>query len=100
MSVRKHLTAEAQQDARERIAQHNENLSGWLEGGWLVPTEPDPEERAKTVAALFAARDELVRLLVKWCGDDEEYLLSLNLAWDGGVANVCVSPGRIRRRSC
>lgn len=49
---------------RERIAQHRSNLEGWREpDGWLVPTEPDADERARIRAGLRAAIDELERVL-------------------------------------
>lgn len=66
---RKHLTVEAEQWCRERIAQHNDNLRGWREPhGFLIPTEPDEDERRATVRELIAARDELIALLVQFCG--------------------------------
>ncbi len=51
-----------------RIDQHATNLAGWQEpGGFLLPTEPDPEERALIRTRLEAAIEEL-RLLVRELG--------------------------------
>jgi len=80
--MRKHLTAEAEQWVRERIAQHNDNLEGWIEpDGYLVPTEPDAECRRETRAELRSARYELVQLLVRFCGVTEEECEALS--WNG-----------------
>ncbi len=49
---------------RERIAQHRANLEGWREpDGWLVPTEPDSDERERVRARLRTAIAELERVL-------------------------------------
>jgi len=44
---------------REHLKNAEDNLTGWTEpGGWLLPTEPDPEERERVrqqlVGAIFA----------------------------------------------
>lgn len=49
---------------RERLAHLRDNLAGWRESdGHLVPTEPDPEERALVRARLQGAIAELEHLL-------------------------------------
>ena len=46
-----------------RIEQHRGNLAGWQEpAGFLVPTEPDPKERAAIRERLMVASEELGRL--------------------------------------
>lgn len=41
---------------REQIDHHKASLAGWNErGGWLLPTEPDPEEREKVRERLKVA---------------------------------------------
>jgi len=100
MGERKHITVELEQYLRERIAQHNDNLYGWLSGGYLVPTEPCPQERSKVVAELFAARYELVKLLVGWGNGDEELLLRLTIANDGDQGIVAIAPQyRVTKRA-
>jgi hypothetical protein len=48
----------------ERRAQHQANLDGWTEpNGYLVPTEPDADERVKIRALLTGAIHELSYLL-------------------------------------
>lgn len=47
---------------KRRIAQHEENLAGWADGGILVPTEPDAEERDRIRSELAVAIGELRRL--------------------------------------
>jgi hypothetical protein len=48
----------------ERRAQHQANLDGWTEpNGYLVPTEPDADERVKIRALLAGAIHELSYLL-------------------------------------
>jgi hypothetical protein len=50
--------------ALSRIRQHEDNLRGWSEdGGFLLPTEPDPEERECVRRGLRAAVFELNELL-------------------------------------
>lgn len=57
------LAARWQAAAKRRIKQHEENLAIWAEpDGWLVPTEPDPEERARVRRELTVAIEELRRL--------------------------------------
>ena len=81
--MKKHLTAEAEQQCRERIAQHNDNIVGWTEPeGFLIPTEPDELERVKTLGELIGARNELVKLLREFCGSDPQELL--RLSWQHG----------------
>lgn len=51
-------------EIRERIEQHRSNLAGWREpDGYLVPTEPDADERARVRDRLQAAIRELERVL-------------------------------------
>jgi hypothetical protein len=48
---------------RRRIAQHRDNLSCWQEPrGFLLPTEPDPDERSRIRECLTVAIEELGRL--------------------------------------
>lgn len=85
---RKHLTVEAERWCLERIAQHNDNIDGWREpDGPLIPTEPCPEERVRIRVALKAAREELLRLLVTYCGADELRLLDASLLDDWPAIN-------------
>lgn len=45
-----------EREVRERLGYHEENLLGWSEpGGFLLPTEPDPEQRAVARAELRGA---------------------------------------------
>jgi hypothetical protein len=41
-------------EIREKLAQHEENLRLWR-SGYLMPTEPDPEERTITIKQFEAA---------------------------------------------
>lgn len=55
-------------EVRERITQHEDNLRMWQEpDGYLLSTEPDPEERARTRVVLMGAIHELKWLLGE-CG--------------------------------
>lgn len=55
--------------ARALREQHLENLAAWREpDGRLVPTEPDPQDRAETRAGLRAAISTLNRIL----GDEQD----------------------------
>jgi hypothetical protein len=60
------------QTIRRRIAQHHENLAGWTEPersgrvstlGWLIPSEPDPDERRKIRRDLTVAIAECEAIL-------------------------------------
>lgn len=45
-----------EQQARDKLTELRGNLDGWQEpNGYLVPTEPDPEERALVRARLTGA---------------------------------------------
>jgi len=45
-----------EQAARDKLTELRDNLDGWREpGGYLVPTEPDAEERALVRARLVGA---------------------------------------------
>jgi hypothetical protein len=49
---------------RELRDQHRDNLKGWREpDGWLLPTEPDLDERQRVRARLRAAIETLDRVL-------------------------------------
>lgn len=49
---------------RARRAQHQANLDGWREpGGFLLPTEPDPDERRLVRERLKAAIYEDDRII-------------------------------------
>jgi hypothetical protein len=47
----------------ETIRQHQESLLGWAEpGGFLLPTEPDPDERKVIRVQLMAAIETLKKV--------------------------------------